>query len=465
MACHRVLVVGMGGTGGNGVDGRGATGTDSDSGDGTAGQGGPRAPTAGPPPRPALTTRLVVVLALGSGLSVASNYYVQPLLPALADGFGVSSSVAGLLVTVSQIGYLVGLVLVVPLGDLRERRRLLTVVTALTAGGLAAVAAAPSLAVLFPAVALVGLTSVAAQIYVPLAADLAAPAHRGRAIGTVMAGVLIGILAARTLAGVIAQLAGWRAVYVVASALMLGLAAVSWRELPTVAPSARTSYRALLASVVTLYREEPVLRRRGVYGALGFASFSVLWTSIAFLLDDAYGYGEAAVGLFGLLGVAGAVAAQFSGRLADRGWARVTTLGFFVTLALSWAVLAWGGRSLAALVVGIVLLDLAAQGAHISNQSEVYRLRPEARSRLTTAYMGVNFTGGVLGSASSAAIYDICGWSAVCATGAGFAVVAVVLWLTEARWPLRRMRHAPDPVRSPSAAVSVRSAPAGETVG
>lgn len=393
--------------------------------------------------RPTLTTRLAALMAVGSGLSVASNYYVQPLLPELSDHFGVSSSVVGLLVTVSQVGYVAGLVLVVPLGDLLERRRLLTRVTALTGLGLAVMAAAPSLAVLFPAVALVGLTSVAAQIFVPLAADLAEPEERGRAVGTVMAGLLIGILLARTMAGLIAEVAGWRSVYVVAALSMLALAAVSRRALPEVAPSADASYPALLASVLSLYREEPVLRRRAVYGALGFAAFSTLWTSVAFLLDDVYGYGEATVGLFGLLGVAGAVAAQFAGRVADAGWARVSTLGFFVALAASWAALAQGERSLAALVVGIVVLDLAVQGAHISNQSEVYRLRPEARSRLTTAYMSVNFTGGVVGSALSAAVYGAGGWPAVCAVGAGFSALALVLWLTEARWPLRRLRHPP----------------------
>lgn len=395
--------------------------------------------------RPTLTTRLVALMAVGSGLSVASNYYVQPLLPDLAEGFDVSSSVVGLLVTVSQIGYVAGLALVVPLGDLVERRRLLTLMTALTGAGLALIAAAPSLALLFPAVALVGMTSVAAQVFVPLSADLARPEQRGKAVGTVMAGLLIGILAARTLAGLIAAVAGWRAVYVVAGLSMLVLAAVCRRVLPPVAPSAKATYPELLASVVRLYREEPVLRRRSLYGALGFASFATLWTSLAFLLRDEYGYNEATVGLFGLLGVAGALAAQFAGRVADAGWARVSTIGFFVTVTVSWAVLTMGERSLAALIVGILLLDLAVQGAHISNQSEVYRLRPEARSRLTTAYMCANFSGGVIGSASSAAFYDIGGWSAVCTAGLVFSSVALVAWMTEARWPLRRMRHEPQP--------------------
>jgi predicted MFS family arabinose efflux permease len=413
------------------------------------------------PARPALTTRLVVLLAFGSGLSVASNYYVQPLLPDLADELGSSSSAVGLLVTVGQVGFVAGLALLVPLGDIVERRRLLTAVTALTAAGLALMAGAPGLALLYPAAALVGVTSVAAQMFVALAADLARPEQRGRAVGTVMSGLLVGILLARTVAGLVAEVAGWRAVYGAAALSMLALAAISWRELPPVPPpasgassasgsasasgsgSARTSYPSLLASVLALYRDEPVLRRRGLYGALGFACFSILWTSLAFLLDDAYGYGEAQVGLFGLLGVAGAGAARFAGRVADAGWARVSTLGFFVALAVSWAVLAGGERSLVALVVGVVLLDLAVQGAHISNQSEIYRLRPEARSRLTTAYMCVNFTGGVVGSATSATVYARGGWPAVCAVGATAAALALLLWLTEARWPLPRMRHAP----------------------
>lgn len=394
--------------------------------------------------RPELTSRLVALLTVGSGLAVASNYYIQPLLPELSDELGVSSATVGLLVTVSQIGYVAGLALLVPLGDLVERRRLLTRVCLLTGVGLAVVAAAPGLPVLFPAVALVGVTSVAAQIFVPLAADLARPEQRGKALGTVMAGLLLGVLLARTLAGLIAEVAGWRAVFVVAALSMLALAWFCRRDLPRVEPSARSSYPELLASVVALYREEPVLRRRGVYGALGFVSFSTLWTSLAFLLDDVYGYGEAAIGLFGLLGVAGALAAQFAGRVADRGWARVATLGFFVVVAVSWVLLAAGERSLAAVVVGIVLLDLGIQGAHISNQSEIYRLRPEARSRLTTGYMVVNFTGGVIGSATSATVYEAGGWTAVCVVGMVASTLALVAWLTEARWPLRRMRHEPD---------------------
>ena len=398
--------------------------------------------------RPVLTTALVALMAVGSGLSVACNYYVQPLLPELSDEFGASSSVVGLLVTVSQLGYVVGLALLVPLGDRVERRRLVTLVTALTAGGLLALAAAPSLAVVYPLVALIGVTSVAAQIYVALAADLAPSDQRGRVVGTVMAGLLIGILLARTMAGLVASVWGWRAVYVVAGSSMLALAALSRRWLPRVEPSVRTPYRALLASILVLYREEPVLRRRGVYGALGFASFSALWTSAAFMLNDAYGYDEATIGLFALLGVAGALAARFAGRVADAGWARVATLGFFVALAASWAVLVPADRSVAALVVGIVVLDFAVQGAHISNQSEVYRLRPDARSRLTTAYMCVNFAGGVVGSASSAAVYGWGGWTAVCAVGGTFSALALGLWATEARWPLSRMRHRADSVRA-----------------
>jgi predicted MFS family arabinose efflux permease len=290
--------------------------------------------------RPGLTSGLIGLMAVGCGLSVASNYYLQPLLPELADEFGVGSSVAGLLVTVSQAGFVAGLLLVVPLGDLVERRRLLTTLTALTAVGLALMAAAPNLTLLYPAVAMVGATSVAAQVFVALTADLAAAERRGKAVGTVMAGLLIGILLARTLAGVIAELAGWRTVFVVGAATTALLAVVSRQLLPTVPPTTKLAYRELLGSVVTLYREEPVLRRRSFYGALGFAGFATLWTSLAFLLDDAYGYGEATVGLFGLLGAAGAMAAQLAGRVADTGWGRVSTAAFFAIVAVSWAVLA-----------------------------------------------------------------------------------------------------------------------------
>jgi predicted MFS family arabinose efflux permease len=223
---------------------------------------------------------------------------------------------------------------------------------------------------------------------------------------------------------------------------MAALIVILWRELPDAPRSAEgIGYGRLLRSVFAIVREEPLLRRRAAYGALAFAAFSALWTSIAFLLArPPYGYNQAVIGLFGLVGVAGALAASAAGRWADRGLARVTTGGFILTGLLAWGLIALGGANVIALIVGILLLDLGAQGIHITNQSEIYRLRPEARSRLTSAYMTIYFVGGALGSATSATIYAVWGWLGVAALGAGFIALALLLWLTELR---RRTQTAP----------------------
>jgi predicted MFS family arabinose efflux permease len=387
-----------------------------------------------PAVRPVLTRGLTILFAVACGASVANLYYAQPLLDEIADAFGVSSGTAGLLVTASQLGYATGLVLIVPLADLVHRRRLVTGLLLVAAAGLAVSAAAPGIAILAAATAVVGTTSVVAQTLVPFASSLADEEDRGAAVGTVMSGLLIGILVARTFSGVIAQLAGWRTVYVVAAVGMLALATVLWRRLPDVAPTADLPYGRLLASILTLVREEPVLRVRMVYGVCGMVAFSALWTSLTFLLSrQPYGYSEAAIGLFGLAGLVGAGSAQAAGRLADRGHTRAATGSFLLVIALSWGLLALGTTSIVALIAGIVLIDLGVQGQHILNQSTIYELRPDARARLTTAYMTTNFLFGAAGSALSAAAWSAGGWHAVSAMGAGVAVVALGVWLWDGR--------------------------------
>lgn len=390
---------------------------------------------------PAFSRRLVLVFAAATGLVVANNYYAQPLLATLAHDFGASSAAAGQIVTLTQIGYAAGLLFIVPLGDLLDRRRLILVVLGATVLGLAASALAPSLAWLAALALFVGLTSVVAQILVPFAADLAPPLRRGRVVGTVMSGLLLGVLMARVFAGVVAQAAGtWRAVYALAALLMLALIVALAFELPRVPRhDGALTYGALLRSLVALARHDGVLRLRSAYGALGFACFSVLWTTLAFLLArPPYGYGEAVIGLFGLLGVAGALCASVAGRLADRGWTLWSTGAFVLLTGLSFALLALGGRSLLALVLGIVALDLGVQGTHITNQSVIYRASAGARSRITTVYMVTYFVGGALGSATAAALYATRGWSAVCALGAVYALAAVALWAAQLALHARR---------------------------
>jgi predicted MFS family arabinose efflux permease len=389
-----------------------------------------------------LTPGLVRLMAAGAGLCVASNYFAQPLLALFAQAFGLAAEQAALLVTAGQLGYIVGLVFLVPLGDLLERRRLLVTCTGLTAVFLAAMGLAPGLPALVAFSVLLGATSVAAQILVPLAAHLAAPERRGRIVSTVMSGLLIGILLARFAAGFVAEIAGWRAVYLLAALLMAGFCWACARRLPRVPPTAGGSYTRLLASILRIFASEPVLRRRGLIGGLGFGAFAAFWTTMAFLLKDRWHASEGAIGAVALVGAIGAMSARFAGRLADKGWARVSTGAFLALLVASWGLLLAGGQSLVALIAGVVLLDLGLQGAHISNQSEVYRLDAAARSRITTVYMTMYFTGGALGSAGSGLAYGRWGWAGTCAIGAGFGVVALLVWAAgELRLPLARMRH------------------------
>jgi predicted MFS family arabinose efflux permease len=376
--------------------------------------------------------RLVLLLAVASGATVANLYYAQPLLDVIARDLGVGSTAAGLLVTASQIGYAAGLVLLVPLGDLLDRRHMVSWMLLVTAAALGVAAVAPSFAVLALAIGVIGVTSVVAQVLVPLASTLAPEHERGQVVGNVMSGLLLGILLARTASGLIAELGGWRLVYVIAAVLMLALAVVLARALPETPPATDLSYRALLRSVGALVRDEPALRRRMAYGALGMASFSVLWTAVAFLLSKApYDYSEGTIGLFGLAGLVGAGAAQGAGRLADRGHTQAATGTFLATIALSWGLLALGRTSLAALIAGVILLDLGIQGQHILNQSTVYQLRSDARSRVTTAYMSCNFLFGAAGSAAASVAWSAGGWGAVSGLGLGLAAVGLVLWALE----------------------------------
>lgn len=387
-----------------------------------------------------ISRSLVLLLAVTCGAAVANLYYAQPLLHTLAGDFDVSEVSAGLLVTVTQFGYVVGLALLVPLGDLRERRSLISATLLATAAGLGVAAAAPQFAVFGLALGLVGITSTVAQIIVPMASSLAAEHERGAVVGTVMSGLLIGILVARTVSGVIAGVFGWRTVFVLGAVAMIVLAMTLRRVLPRVPPTTELSYGGLLLSVGRLIGEEPVLRQRMMLGALSFGCFSALWTTLAFLLAGSpYRYGNAVIGLFGLVGVAGAMAASVAGRLADRGWGSQTSTGTILVLLASWAVLAAGRSSLVALIIGIALLDLGVQGLHISNQSAIYALDPDARSRLTTAYMVSCFLGATVLSALSSSIWASDGWGGVCVLGGVTAALTLAVWaITSVRQRQRR---------------------------
>lgn len=373
-------------------------------------------------------------MTFATGAIIANNYYAQPLEAELSAYFGVPSSAIGAVLTLIQLSYALGLATLVPLGDLLERRRLVVTLLGVTVLGLVGVALSPTLPLLAAAAGLVGLTTVAAQILVPFAATIARPGEQGKTVSTVMSGLLIGILVSRVVAGVVAELVGWRGVFVLGAVLTAVSALALWRTLPVLEPATDLRYPKLLGSVLTLIRDEPVLRFRMAVGACGYASFGALWTSVGFLLAaPPFGLSQARIGLFALFGVAGALAARFAGRLADRGKAFPATGAFLALVALSWIPLGLGAVSLVALAIGLVLFDLGVQGSHISNQNTIYALHPEARSRLNTAYMTSYFLGGALGSGLSSAVYASHGWLGVSIVGAAFPTLGFLLWAWAAR--------------------------------
>ncbi|MBN4800904.1 MFS transporter [Enterobacter asburiae] len=376
-----------------------------------------------------LSPALILLMSVATGLAVASNYYAQPLLDTIARAFNLSASSAGFIVTAAQLGYAAGLLFLVPLGDMFERRMLIVSMTLLAAGGMLITASSQSLTMMIVGTALTGLFSVVAQILVPLAATLASPEKRGKVVGTIMSGLLLGILLARTVAGLLASLGGWRTVYWVASVLMVVMALALWRGLPKVKQENHLNYPQLLASVFSLFTQDKLLRTRALLGCFTFANFSILWTSMAFLLAaPPFNYSEAVIGLFGLAGAAGALGARPAGGLADKGKSHLTTSAGLVLLLLSWAAIWYGHISVLALIVGILVLDLTVQGVHITNQTVIYRVKPEARNRLTAGYMTSYFIGGAAGSLISASAWQHAGWSGVCAIGAIVATLNLLVW-------------------------------------
>lgn len=376
-----------------------------------------------------LSPALIVLMSIATGLAVASNYYAQPLLDTIANAFSLSINQAGFIVTAAQLGYAAGLLLLVPLGDMFERRGLIVFMTLLAAGGMVITALSQTLWVMILGTALTGLFSVVAQILVPLAATLAEPEKRGKVVGTIMSGLLLGILLARTVAGLLASLGGWRTVYWVASVLMVFMAIALWRGLPKVKSETHLNYPQLLSSVFGLFIKNPLLRTRALLGCLTFANFSILWTSMAFLLaSPPFNFSDGMIGLFGLAGAAGALGARPAGGFADKGKAHLTTTIGLVLLLLSWIAIVMGQYSIIALIIGILVLDLTVQGVHITNQTVIYRMMPDARNRLTAGYMTSYFIGGAAGSIISASAYQHAGWNGVCAAGAIIALLNLVVW-------------------------------------
>ncbi|WP_237163157.1 MFS transporter [Paenibacillus sp. BIHB 4019] len=381
-------------------------------------------------PIPVLSRKKALLFAFACGLAVANIYFAQPLLDAISGELGIAASSIGAVITVTQICYALGLLLLVPLGDLINRRTLIATQMLLSVIALLVVGFSTSSAVLFAGIAIVGLLAVVTQTLVAFAAALALPAERGQIVGVVTSGIVMGILLARTFAGILTDIAGWRSVYLASAALTLMMAVALYRILPRDERQRDSlSYWQLLRSVPTLFAEERVLRVRAVLALLIFAAFSILWTSLVLPLSaPPFSLSHTAIGAFGLAGAAGALAASRAGRLADHGFGQRTTGIALALLLISWLAIRYGDQSLFPLIIGIILLDLAVQAVHVTNQSMILSIRPEARSRLTAGYMVFYSIGSAAGSIASTSIYAYAGWGGVCWLGAGVSSIALLFW-------------------------------------
>ncbi|KVD88745.1 transporter [Burkholderia stagnalis] len=383
---------------------------------------------------PPLTRAMTLLFACACGIVIGNIYYAQPLLAAIARSFGRAPAELGYLVTLTQLGYAASLLLIVPLGDALNRHTLIVRLLVLNVAALVAVAFSTNFAMFVAANVALGFVTCSTQLLVPFAASLADARTRGRAVGTVMSGLLLGILLARVAAGALADWLGWRAVYGIAAMMVLALTAVLAVKLPKDRRDVRLDYAALMKSLVALVRAQPLIALRSAYGALVFACFSLLWTGLTFLLSQPpYGYTEGRIGLFGIVGAVGALAATSAGRLVDRGHGNAATGLFGAAVLASFALIAAGAHALAALIAGILLLDVGVQGMHISNQSVIYALAGDARSRVTTIYLTSYFVGGALGSFAASVAFSVDGWRGVCTAGAVLAGVLIVLWLASQR--------------------------------
>ena len=385
---------------------------------------------------PAMPRGLMLLFACASGLSVANVYYAHPLLDALAADFSIPRAGIGAVVTATQAGCALALVLLVPLGDLLDRRRLMLVQALMLSAVLVLVGLAWSPAVLFAAMLLTGALGTAMTQGLIAYAAASAPEHeRGRVVGAAQGGVFVGLLLARVLAGGISDIGGWRAVYACSAAAMLMLAMLLRSGLPRLAkPSHRMEYLRLIGSMFLLLRDNRILQVRGALALLMFAALNIFWSAIVLPLSEApYLLSHTAIGAFGLVGAAGALSAARAGHWADRGFTQATTFGALVLLAVAWLPLFFLGTSLWALVLGIVLLDLGGQAIHVTNQSMIFRSQSDGHSRVVAAYMLFYAAGSGLGALATTAAYAAFGWTGVCLLGAGVSLLALGVWAVTLR--------------------------------
>jgi predicted MFS family arabinose efflux permease len=367
---------------------------------------------------------IVTFMAVAAGVAAANLYYVQPLLPAIGAEFHIPEA-AGLLPAVTQAGFAIGILCILPLGDIVERRGLLVTMLVSLACALMLLATAPTPAVLFAAALCVGLVGITPQLLAPFSTVFAPKGMEGAAVGTVLSGVLSGILLSRVAAGLIAQVAGWRGVFATACVLALALAYTLRRVLPESRVETNLTYRQLVASTAQIFREEPRLRRHALYGAATFAAFMAFWSTYALHLHQTFGFGPATTGLFGLAGIAGIAAAPLAGRLVDRGHFRLACIGSAVLMAAGFALLPFASASVVGILLAVLLIDAGAGICHAANQSAALALRPAALSRVNSIYIASYFVGGALGTFFAGTAYAKFGWSGACAVG--FTAACVIL--------------------------------------
>lgn len=377
-----------------------------------------------------LTKQFILILAIASGLSVANMYYNQPLLADIGRTFHASSNAVGYVSMLTQIGYALGMLFFVPLGDIRERRTLISGLLIAVSLSLVGFATAQNLIWMYIASFAIGITTVVPQVIIPLSAELALPEERGKVIGTVMSGLFFGILLARTISGIIGDMFGWRAMYWIAAVIMLLLSLILYQLIPKTKPENNSSYTDLLKSMGNLIRRYSTLREASLIGACMFGGFSVFWTSLAFFLEgEPYHYSSSITGLFGLIGVAGAAGAPFIGRLADR-IAPKKIVGILLLLTLiAYGFFGLAGFTIWSLIAGVIILDLGVQGSQVSNQTRIYALELAARSRINTVFMVSTFTGGAIGSTLGSFAWQHWGWNGVCLMGGMLIVAAICIWI------------------------------------
>lgn len=381
-------------------------------------------------------TWLMLLLATACGMIVANLYYAQPLVGVISSSIGLSAGMSGFIVTLTQIGYVVGLLFIVPMGDIVDNRKLVVVTLLLTATALVITAVSKQSMTFLAASFVIGLGSVAAQVLVPFASYLASDSSRGRVVGNVMSGLLLGIMLARPLSSLIADFFGWHTVFVMSAVAVFILAIVLMKVLPARKPSTDTRYLALLGSMWHLLRTTPLLRRRAAYHACVFATFSLFWTTAPLLLSNSsFHFSQKEIALFALVGVAGAIAAPVAGRVADRGWTKPAT-GIALTLvilsmAMPLMIHSASPIGIVILVISAILLDAGVSANLVLGQRALFSLPPEIRSRLNGLFMAIFFFGGAIGSAIGGWLYAASGWATVLWVGMAFPLAAILYFTTE----------------------------------